>query len=92
MVQKINEVTKKRLEQFCIECNDFMKKNFVPEPDEFLTQYRYDRPMLFNRSMKEITVSGVQHVIDRRPEIDYLNMHDTDVVDILKDMIRRAEK
>ena len=32
------------------------------------------------------------YIIDRRPGIDYLNIHDTDVVDILKDMIRRAEK
>lgn len=63
--------------------------SYIPK---FYTEHRYDRPMLFNRSMKEITVSGLNHVIDRRPEIDYLNIHDTDVVAILKDMIRRAEK
>ena len=33
-----------------------------------------------------------RHLIDRRPGIDYLNIHDTDYVAILKDMIRRAEK
>lgn len=33
-----------------------------------------------------------RHLIDRRPGIDYLNIYDTDVVVILKDMIRRAEK
>lgn len=33
-----------------------------------------------------------RHLIDRRPGIDYLNIHDTDCVAILKDMIRRAEK
>ena len=69
-----------------------MRKKIDSYTPKFYTTHRYDRPMLFNRSMKEITVSGVKHVFDRRPEIDYLNMHDTDVVNILKDMIRRAEK
>lgn len=65
------------------------KDSYVPE---FYTEYRYDKPILFNRSMKEITVNGLAHIVDRRPGIDYLNIHDTDVVAILKDMIRRAEK
>lgn len=47
--------------------------------------------------MEGITINGFdhgdfRHLIDRRPGIDYLNIHDTDVVAILKDMIRRAEK
>ena len=90
------DLSKEELEQLVIRINEILNEKFKPEPyfnpDEFLTQYRYDRPMLFNRGMKEITVSGLNRVVDRRPEIDYLHMHDTDVVDILKDMIRRAEK
>lgn len=64
---------------------------------EFYTEYRYDKPILLKGSMKGIAVTGLdhgkfRHLIDRRPEMGYLDMHDTDVVDILKDMIRRAEK
>lgn len=97
MSQPINEFTKKRLEQFYIECNRFMKKNFKPEPDEYLMEYRYDKPILLKGSMNGIAVTGLdrgkfRHLIDRRPGIDYLNIHDTDCVAILKDMIRRAEK
>jgi len=70
------------------------KDSYVPE---YYTTYRYDKPILLKGSMNGIAVTGLdhgkfRHLIDRRPEIDYLNMHDTDVVDILKDMIRRAEK
>lgn len=90
------DLSKEELEQLVIRINEILKEKFKPEPyfnpDDFLLEYRYDRPMLFNRSVKEITVSGLNHVVDRRPEIDYLHMRDTDVVAILKDMIRRAEK
>ena len=64
---------------------------------EFYTEYRYDKPILLKGSMNGITVTGLEHgkfrhLIDRRPGLDYLNIHDTDCVAILKDMIRRAEK
>lgn len=70
------------------------KDSYIPE---FYTEYRYDKPILFKGSMNGIAVTGLdhgkfRHLIDRRPGIDYLNIHDTDVVAILKDMIRRAEK
>lgn len=70
------------------------KDSYTPE---FYTEYRYDKPILLKGSMNGIAVTGLEHgkfrhLIDRRPEIDRLAMHDTDVVDILKDMIRRAEK
>ena len=68
--------------------------SYIPE---YYTTYRYDKPTLLKGSVNGITVTGLEHgkfrhLIDRRPEMDYLHMHDTDVVDILKDMIRRAEK
>ena len=58
---------------------------------------RYDRPMLLRGDMNGIQVTGLEHgkfrhLIDRRPEMGYLDMHDTDVIAILKDTIRRAEK
>lgn len=70
------------------------KDSYTPE---FYTEYRYDKPILLNGSMNGIMVTGLEHgkfrhLIDRRPEMGYLDMHDTDVVDILRDMIRRAEK
>ena len=68
--------------------------SYVPE---FYTEYRYDKPILLKGSINGIKVTGLEHgkfrhLIDRRPGIDYLNIHDTDCVAILKDMIRRAEK
>ena len=72
-----------------------------PRKDSYVPIYyagcRYDKPILLKGSMNGIQVTGLEHgkfrhLIDRRPEIDYLNIHDTDVVAILKDMIRRAEK
>lgn len=90
------DLSKEELEQWIIRMNEILKEKFKPEPyfnpDDYLLEYRVMEPVRYNGSVKEITVSGVKHVFDRRPEIDYLNMHDTDVVDILKDMIRRAEK
>lgn len=70
------------------------KDSYTPE---FYTEYRYDKPILLKGSMNGIVITGLdhgkfRHLIDRRPGIDYLNIHDTDVVAILKDMIRRAEK
>ena len=66
------------------------KDSYTPE---FYTEYRYDKPILFDRSMAEIKVNGFDHEDFRRKSID-TNIHfqDTDVVAILKDMIRRAEK
>lgn len=72
-----------------------------PRKDSYVPIYyagcRYDKPILLKGSMNGITVTGLEHgkfghLIDRRPEIDYLNIHDTYVVAMLKDMIRRAEK
>lgn len=70
------------------------KDSYTPE---FYTEYRYDKPISLNGSMNGITVTGLEHgkfrhLIGHRPGIDYLNIHDTDCVAILKDMIRRAEK
>lgn len=64
--------------------------SYVPE---FYTEYRYDKPILLKGSMKGITVNGFDHEDFRRKSIDTnIHFHDTDVVAILKDMIRRAEK
>ena len=70
------------------------KDSYTPE---FYTEYRYDKPILLKGSINGIMVTGLEHgkfrhLIDRRPGINYLNIHDTDCVAILKDMIRRAEK
>lgn len=73
---------------------DPRKDSYVPI---YYAECRYDKPILLKGSMNGITVTGLEygkfrHLIDRRPGIDYLNIHDTDCVAILKDMIRRAEK
>lgn len=73
---------------------DQRKDSYVPI---YYAGCRYDKPILLKGSMNGITVTGLEHgkfrhLIDRRPGIDYLNIYDTDVVAILKDMIRRAEK
>ena len=70
------------------------KDSYIPE---YYTTYLYDKPILLKGSMNGIMVTGLEHgkfrhLIDRRPGIDYLNIHDTDCVAILKDMIWRAEK
>ena len=70
------------------------KDSYIPE---YYTTYRYDKPILLKGSVNGIAVTGLdhgkfRHLIDRRPEMGYLDTHDTDVVAILKDMIRRAEK
>ena len=90
------DLSKEELEQLVIRMNEIFKEKFKSEPyfnpDDYLLEYRVIEPVRYDGSMKEITVSGVGHIIDRGSEIDHLVMHDTDVVDILKDMIRRAEK
>lgn len=95
------DLSKEELEQLVIRMNEILKEKFKPEPyfnpDDYLLEYRYTKPTLLKGSVNGIMVTGLEHrkfrhLIDRRPEIDYLNMHDADVVDILKDMIRRAEK
>lgn len=70
------------------------KDSYIPE---YYMTYRYDKPILLKGSVNGIVVTGLnhgkfRHLIDRRPGIDYLNIYDTDVVAILKDMIRRTEK
>ena len=66
------------------------KDSYIPE---YYTTYRYDKPMLLKGSMDNITINGFDLEDFRRKSID-TNIHfqDTDVVAILKDMIRRAEK
>lgn len=89
------DLSREELEQLVTRINEILKEKFKPEPyfnpDDYLLEYRVMEPVRYNSS-KGVTVSGVSHIIDRKPEINYLHMHDTDVVDILKDMIRRAEK
>ena len=73
---------------------DPRKDSYVPI---YYAECRYDKPILLKGSINGIKVTGLEHgkfrhLIDRRPGIDYLNIHDTDCVAILKDMIRRAEK
>lgn len=69
---------------------ELRKDSYVPE---FYTEYRYDKPILLNGSIKGITVNGFNHEGFRRKSIDTnMHFHDTDVVAILKDMIRRAKK
>lgn len=70
------------------------KDSYVPI---YYAECRYDKPILLKGSMNGIRVTGLEHgkfghLIDRRPEMGYLDTHDTDVVDILKGMIRRADK
>lgn len=70
------------------------KDSYVPI---YYAGCRHDKPILLKGSMNGIKVTGLEHgkfrhLIDRRPGIDYLNIHDIDCVAILKDMIRRAEK
>lgn len=73
---------------------DLRKDSYVPI---YYAGCRYGKPILLKGSINGIKVTGLEHgkfrhLIDRRPGIDYLNIHDTDCVAILKDIIRRAEK
>jgi hypothetical protein len=69
---------------------DQRNDSYVPE---FYTEYRYDKPILLNGSMKGITVNGFDHEDFRRKSID-ANIHfqDTDVCKLIKEIIRREEK
>lgn len=69
---------------------DQRNDSYIPE---FYTEYRYNKPILLEGSMNGITVNGFDHEDFRRKSIDTnIHFHDTDVVAILKDMIRRAKK
>ena len=72
---------------------DQRKDSYTPE---FYTEYRYDKPILLNGSMKGIAVNGFdhedfRHLIDRRPKIDYLETHD-DITKIIKEIVRIENK
>lgn len=57
---------------------------------EFYTEYRYDKPILLNGSMKGITVNGFNHEDFRRKSIDTkIYFQDTDVCKLIKDIIRQ---
>lgn len=73
------------------------KDSYILEDEKRFGLWNRNKPILLKGSVNGIAVTGLdhgkfRHLIDRRPGIDYLNIHDTDVVAILKDMIRRAEK
>lgn len=89
MTQKINEVTKKRLEQFCIECNDFMKKNFVPEPDELLTQYRYTEPVRCDRKRILVKLDNEKSIYDDPGLSNIYKPTDQDILKVIKEIIKR---
>ena len=89
MSQKINEVTKKRLEQFCIECNDFMKKNFVPEPDELLTQYRYAEPVRCDRKQILVKLDNEKSIYDDPGLSNIYKPTDQDILKVIKEIIKR---
>lgn len=89
MVQRINEATKKRLEQFCIECNDFMKKNFVPEPDEFLTQYRYIEPVRCDRKQISVKLDNEKSIYDDPGLSNIYKPTDQDILKVIKEIIKR---
>lgn len=89
MAQKINEVTKKRLEQFCIECNDFMKKNFVSEPDELLTQYRYSEPMKCDRKQILVKLDNRKPIYDNPGLSNIYKPTDQDILKVIKEIIKR---
>ena len=65
------------------------KDSYIPE---FYTEYRYDKPIFLNGSMKGITVNGFDHGDFKRKSID-TNIHfqDTDVCKLIKDIIRQEK-
>lgn len=89
MVQEINEVTKKRLEQFCIECNDFMKENFKPEPDELLTQYRYCEPVKCDRKQILVKLDNEESIYDNPGLSNIYKPTDQDILKVIKEIIKR---
>lgn len=69
---------------------DRRNDSYVPE---FYTEYRYDKPILLNGSMKGITVNGFDHEDFRRKSIDTnIYFQDTDVCRLIKEIVRREEK
>lgn len=64
--------------------------SYIPE---FYTEYRYDKPILLNGSMKGITINGFDHENFRHHSID-TNIHfqDTDVCKLIKEIVHREEK
>ena len=89
MNQPINEFTKKRLEQFCIECNDFMKKNFVPEPDEYLTEYRYMEPVRCDRKHILAKLDNMKSIYDDPGLSNIYKPTDRDILKVIKEIIKR---
>ena len=66
------------------------KDSYTPE---FYTEYRYDKPILLNGSMKGITVNGFDHEDFRRKSIDTnIYFQDTDVCKLIKEIIRRENE
>ena len=66
------------------------KDSYTPE---FYTEYRYDKPIFLNGSMKGITVNGFDHEDFRRKSIDTnIYFQDTDVCKLIKEIVRREEK
>ena len=69
---------------------DPRKGSYVPI---YYAGRRYDKPILLKGSMNGIQVTGLEHgkfrhLIDRRPKIDYLETHDDDIVNIIKEILR----
>lgn len=63
------------------------KDSYIPE---FYTEYRYDRPILFDRSVERITINGFDHEDFRRKSIDTnIYFQDTDVCKLIKEIIRK---
>lgn len=89
MVLKINEVTKKRLEQFCIECNDFMKENFKLESDEYLTEYRYMEPVRCDRKQILVKLDNEKSIYDDPGLINIYKPTDQDILKVIKEIIKR---
>lgn len=84
-----NEFTKKRLEQFCIECNDFMKENFKLEPDELLTQYRYTEPVRCDRKQILVKLDDEKSIYDDPGLINIYKPTDQDILKVIKEIIKR---
>lgn len=88
MSHRINKAVIKRLEQFCIEYNDFMKENFKPEPDEFLMEYRYTEPVKCDR--KGILVK-FDYGMSTWGEV-CLRPNDSDILKVIKEIIRKENE
>lgn len=89
MVNPINESTKKRLKQFCIEYNDFMKKNFKPESDERLIEYRYMEPVRCDRKQILVKLDNEKSIYDDPGLINIYKLTDQDILKVIKEIIKR---